>query len=106
MAANVSYPSYACSTCDEDQYCDRDGNPTATCSRNVEGGPTVGRADDTIVTCSIKSNLLAALDDSIRAAWNGWEKACMFQDEGMQGYYMKIIHATSDMMKKVKGLKV
>jgi len=82
MAANqydANYvPTYDCTECE--------GCPICAPRESAE----IVRPDNSIVTDDIKSNLSNALDDSIHAAWNGWEKACMFEDEKSQDYYMKL----------------
>jgi len=71
-------PTYDCTECE--------GCPICAPS----GSPELVRADNSIIADDIKSLVCDALDDAIHAAWNGWEKACLFQDEKLQDYYMKL----------------
>lgn len=55
-----------------------------------------------VVTDDLRATIIANLMDGINAAWNGWECACRFQDEGMQSYYMKYINVLSNTLEKVR----
>lgn len=52
----------------------------------------------------VVSYLLGSLNDSLHAAWNGWESACTMQDEEKQDYYMKIVVHCNDLAKKLRKL--
>ena len=49
-------------------------------------------------------NLIISVEDSARAAWNGWEVACKFEDGDKQEYYMKIIIECGNFMRKIRKL--
>jgi len=56
------------------------------------------------VQCDLRNEVVANLRDSINAAWNGWEQASKFEDDGMQTYYMKYIKTLMDCLEKVKKI--
>jgi len=62
------------------------------------------RIEEFVCDDSVVKNLLESCNDSIRAAWNGWEAACKFEDEDKQEYYMRIIVNVSDLVKKLRKL--
>jgi len=64
----------------------------------------ITRSVNHIVTDDLRNTTIANLMDSINAAWNGWEAACKFEDEGMQDYYMKYVNVLSDSLKKIRNI--
>jgi len=58
--------------------------------------PTSNLSDD------LNTTIIANLVDGIYAAWNGWDQAAKFQDEGLMAYYMKYIHVLNTTLEKVK----
>ena len=60
--------------------------------------PTLPLSDD------LRAVTIGNLMDGINAAWNGWEQACKFEDEGLQTYYMKYINLLSNTLEKVRKI--
>lgn len=58
----------------------------------------------TPVTDDLRSTMVANLMDGLHAAWNGWEQACKFEDEGMQTYYMKYVITLQGCLEKIKKI--
>ena len=64
---------------------------------------TVGRPN-TIFTDDLRTTTIANCLDGINAAWNGWEQACKFEDEGLQTYYMKYITLLNSTLEKARKI--
>ena len=56
------------------------------------------------VSCDLRATMLATLMDGIHAAWNGWEQACKFEDEGLQLYYMNYVITLEGCLRKIKKI--
>jgi len=75
-----------------------DGEEFPTTDRIIRPIATTPVVDD------LRATLLGNLMDGIHAAWNGWEQACKFEDEGMQSYYMKYVITLQHTMDKIKKI--
>jgi len=64
----------------------------------------VGRPNN-IMSDNFNSTLVSQLKEQIHAAWNGWESACRFEDEDLQGVYMKYIRLLGDTLEKIKKIR-